>query len=249
MRFCADIGLDGIEIIQSQEAGCEDLLDDALAQTGLAVCSYVCVVDLLCPDAAELARNEDLFRRQLDRAKALSAGSVMYFPAAAGRTVADDERKAFIEAAQRWSERVGEMGLTLTIETVGAGAGTALHGRIEHMREIAEGVSSSHFRLAFDTGNFVMVGQDPAEAIGPLAGYIGHLHVKDVVRVDEGYPEVPAGRGCVDFAAIFAGLRAQRYDGYFSVECAGPGDRAAKEAMVSASVANTRKLWGEERKA
>lgn len=245
VRFCADLGLDAIEIIQSQEVGLERELDAALTETGLAVCSYVSVVDLLCPDRDQQARNQDEFQRHLDRAVALGVPYVMYFPAVAGRFEPSEERKRFIETCNLAAERAGRAGVTLTVENVGAGKGTALHGRLAHMQEIAAGVDSPHFRLAFDTGNFVMVGEDPAEAIGPLAAHVAHVHVKDVVAAGGGFEETTIGQGLVRFGPIFAALRACGYEGYLSLECYLEGTRADKEAMVSASAARTRELWAQ----
>ena len=42
IRYCAQAGLDGVEISSVDEEGIEQEVDQALQETGLAVCSYNC---------------------------------------------------------------------------------------------------------------------------------------------------------------------------------------------------------------
>ena len=50
------------------------------------------------------------------------------------------------------------------------------------------------------------------------------------------------GEGMVDVRGIVREIEARGYGGHLSIECAGQGDRAACERMVSESVANVRAM-------
>jgi len=242
VRYCARTGLDGVEIARADEEGVEEEVGEALKETGLVLASYNFGVGLLSSDEGNRTHAWEEFRKGLKRAKTIGARSVMLFPGPLGQGDPDEERRRSIEACRKCSEYAGKEGILLTVENVGSPKGLPVQGRIEHMLEIVEGVNSPNFRLTFDTGNFVMAGEDPVEAIGKLAPFVVHVHIKDVLRDGERYKEVAVCEGIVDFKAIFRKLKAYGYDGFLSLECSGPGDRAAKESMVELSLRNLREI-------
>jgi len=246
IRYCARIGLDGVEITRVDEEGVEEEVEEALKETGLVVASYNFGVGLLSSDEGERAHAWEEFKKGIRRAKALKARSVMLFPGPLGQEDPDEERMRLIEACRRCSEYASKERMQLTMENVGSPKGIQVHGRAEHMSEIFEGVNSPNFGLAFDTGNFVMAGEDPVEAIGKLAPFVVHVHLKDVVRNCGRCKEVAVGEGVVDFRAIFRELKSHGYESFLSLECSAPGDRTAKERMVELSVRNVKGMLATE---
>jgi inosose dehydratase len=100
----------------------------------------------------------------------------------------------------------------------------------EEVRRVLEGSSIS---LCLDTGHLLIGGTDPAELTRQAPERIAHTHLKDVdaavaARVREGrltYTQAvrqgmyrPLGTGDVDVPAIVGHLRANGYDGWYTLE-------------------------------
>ena len=85
----------------------------------------------------------------------------------------------------------------------------------------------------------------PEKFAGPFLPLVRHVHMKDYQVRPASMPhpgegcyttlagdyliEVPMGRGSVNFETVFAMLLRQGYDGWFSSESGGPGDKEAVE--------------------
>ena len=93
--------------------------------------------------------------------------------------------------------------------------------------------SSDYIGLNFDVGHFYCVGEDPAELITTLKGYINHIHLEDIAASRVHQHLVP-GTGAIDFSRIFNALYEINYDGYITIELypylENP-QKAAKNAM------------------
>ena len=131
-----------------------------------------------------------------------------------------------LSAAAKYAE---EKGVLLCIENHGLFA-----GKSEQVLSIINQVGSPVLRSTFDTGNFLLVGQNPKDAVVDLKGYINHVHVKDFQLTNQ-YQEgntyralsgelflgkIP-GDGEVDLSYIFSELFKQNYDGWLVVEFEG----------------------------
>ena len=106
---------------------------------------------------------------------------------------------------------------------------------IETSDELARWIKrmgSSRLGANLDIGHAVVGGEDPAAAIGKLAGRIWNLHVEDI-RDRKHYHRIP-GEGDIDFAAVAAALQRAGYQRWATVELytqtADP-DRAARESL------------------
>lgn len=129
-----------------------------------------------------------------------------------------------LTAAARYAERKG---VILCLENHGLFA-----GRSDQIIGIIRKVGSDALRSTFDTGNFMLVGQNSNDAIQELKPFVKHVHVKDFVKVDDpnrGYAGLTgerflgkiAGEGDVDLRYILGELKKDGYDGWLSVEFEG----------------------------
>ena len=138
--------------------------------------------------------------------------------------------------------------ITLVLENHGLVA-----GRSEQVRAIIEAVESAALRCNLDTGNFLLVGEDPVEAAGNLADLVALVHLKDLdlappeqtdhvhVGLDgQRYTGVIVGEGLVDFGAIAEILAQRGYGGWLSLEYEGGAD--AMGVAVPRSLAAMRAL-------
>jgi sugar phosphate isomerase/epimerase len=73
--------------------------------------------------------------------------------------------------------------------------------------EIFDSVGRDNVGLHSDTGNWLLLGEDPLESTRKMAPYTYHAHVRDYVFRDGVYVSVPIGQGTVDFPPILAELK------------------------------------------
>ncbi|MBD5785412.1 sugar phosphate isomerase/epimerase [Cellulosimicrobium terreum] len=87
----------------------------------------------------------------------------------------------------------------------------------ERCLDVVESVGSSHLRLAWDAANFVQVGVRPfTDGYRMLRPHLEYVQIKDA-RSGTG-EVVPAGRGDGEVVETVRALRADGFDGFFSLE-------------------------------
>jgi inosose dehydratase len=104
---------------------------------------------------------------------------------------------------------------------------------VESGTDLQHVLDGSNISLCLDTGHLLIGGTDPALLAGQVPGRIAHTHFKDVDvsyarKVQSGrltYTEAvrdgmyrPLGQGDIDVAAIVQHLRANGYDGWYTLE-------------------------------
>lgn len=83
--------------------------------------------------------------------------------------------------------------------------------------DILESVASPHLRAAWDAANFVQVGVRPfTEAFDAVRPYLEYVQIKDAHLADG--EVVAAGRGDGEVVETVRALRADGFDGFFSLE-------------------------------
>jgi sugar phosphate isomerase/epimerase len=83
--------------------------------------------------------------------------------------------------------------------------------------DIVTAVGSAHLRLAWDAANFVQVGVRPfTEGYAQLRPYVDYIQVKDARLADASV--VVAGAGDGEVVETVRALRADGFDGFFSLE-------------------------------
>ncbi|MEO8474988.1 MAG: sugar phosphate isomerase/epimerase family protein, partial [Chryseolinea sp.] len=76
-----------------------------------------------------------------------------------------------------------------------------------------------NFGACADLGHWPKSGVDPLEAVKTLEGHIISVHLKDIAEMNNPkLMDVPAGTGIVDFPAIFAELKRQKFNGPIYIE-------------------------------
>jgi sugar phosphate isomerase/epimerase len=83
--------------------------------------------------------------------------------------------------------------------------------------DIVTSVSAPQLQLAWDAANFVQVGVRPfTEGYAALRPYLGYIQIKDALLSDGSV--VPAGAGDGEVVETIRALRADGFDGFFSLE-------------------------------
>ncbi|MBL0714358.1 MAG: sugar phosphate isomerase/epimerase [Desulfosarcina sp.] len=78
-------------------------------------------------------------------------------------------------------------------------------------------IRSPMIGLNFDIGHFFCAGEDPTVALEELFEWIGHMHVEDIAATRE-HNHLIAGRGAIDFTAVFGAMARLGYKGDISLE-------------------------------
>ena len=84
-------------------------------------------------------------------------------------------------------------------------------------KEFIKDVQSWAIGLNFDIGHFFCVGEDPKRAFEELFEWVGHMHIEDIDPNRE-HNHLIAGRGGIDFKAVFASMAQLDYKGDISLE-------------------------------
>ena len=234
--FAAEQGAEGVELLDYfwQNEAMEILqVKQQAADAGLAIATYSIGNDLIQPDADARTSQVSDIRRAVDVANALETPLVRVFSGNAKGEITLDEGLAWIiDGLAAGAHYAQANGVTLALENHGL-----LAGRSDQVRHIIEAVDSPALRANLDTGNFLLVDQNPTQAARELAELIALVHLKDFrrARADEtgdtykgldGTPFTGAvvGEGEVDLAQIVETLRNAGYDGWLSLEYEGHAD-------------------------
>jgi len=119
----------------------------------------------------------------------------------------------FVESLKPVVEHAEKEGIVLLIEPEPG----LLIEKSEQFLELIKHFDSPAIGLNFDIGHFYCVGEDPAAAIGRLAGFIRHFHLEDIAATRVHHHLIP-GEGAIDFASTLSAIRAIGYSGWLTVE-------------------------------
>ena len=162
-------------------------------------------------------------RRQVDNAAVLALTYVLSFGVDKPE-VYEHYHKVMSDAAAYAQERR----IKLVMKPHGGSSGASA--------EIAAAIKAVHhpnFTIWYDAGNIIYyTGKDPVAELKPIAQHVTGFCAKDCGE-PRGDVMIQFGTGKVDFAAVFATLKAVGFDGPIMVECCRVG-ATAEETMVNA---------------
>lgn len=100
--------------------------------------------------------------------------------------------------------------------------------------------------MVYDSGNMILVKEDPVHYFDTFSSRIGHVHLKDMMLTDASNPfadtakdgrkmtAAPSGRGCIDFPTLLKHIKSSGYDGYLAVEYAKAEGKDHVSSMIEA---------------
>lgn len=236
INYASSIGLDGVELLDMYWKDIEQELPKVkhlLSEKNLIVSAYDISNNFV--KASKEERNTEIQKvyNGIDIAKKLNTNVVRIFSGDLSETVSFEQGKSWIiESLKESASYAEEHGIILAIENHGYFA-----GRSEQVIELIEAVGSTHLRSTLDTGNFLLVDEDPSHAATALKKYVSHVHFKDFVNVGNDYEGhafhslsgdrfigTIAGEGKVDLHHVIHELKSVNYQGWLSVEYEGTDD-------------------------
>lgn len=220
-----------------------------IKEVGLQLAVYSTGNDFFQPDPTVRAQQLAVLKHSVDVANQLEVNTLRVFSGNAKEGYKLEDGLGWILAGLAESAAYAQAhGVTLALENHGLMA-----GRSDQVRQIIETVNSPALRANLDTGNFLLVGQNPTDAARELADLVALVHLKDFrrARPEEtthvyrgldgvGYTGAVVGEGQVDLPAIVGILRKAGYTGWLSLEFEGSQDPLT--IGVPQSLAAARKL-------
>jgi sugar phosphate isomerase/epimerase len=236
INYAATLPVQGVELLDCFWKDMDKEIEQANELTkkhGLQVACYAIGNNFVNTDPSAREAEVQKVKDAVDVAKRLNTKVVRVFSGDAVEGVDfETAREWIVSGLKEGAAYAAEHGITLALENHGLFA-----GRGEQIEEIIKEIDSPYFGSTFDTGNFLLVNDEPTKAIKSLVNMVKHVHVKDFAEVDPSYTGqtytaidqrrfvgTVALEGDVDLKSIFADLKAAGYSGWLSLEYEGPGD-------------------------
>jgi len=228
--YAATTGIEGVELVSFFWKDKEreiPLITESLKRNNLQLCCYSIDNDFAKPNASE---REDMLthvKSEIDTAVKLGTKIVRVFSSDYGNGVNYNQAKAWIvEGLKKSAQYAKDKGVIICLENHGYYA-----GKSTQILELFSLVNQENVKLTLDIGNFILVDENPVEAIDKLKGIVAHVHVKDSHEVSEDYKEktytcnsgkkiiaTVLGTGVVDVAHAIRALKSVNYNGFLSIE-------------------------------
>jgi len=247
--LCLELGLTGLELFPMLELESGDLeaakaIGEAARAKGLALPCLSVATDLAAQDGADRVA---LLKHWADCAAALGIPYLHHTLALQlepgyGPVTYRQLRDRVIPQAREICDYAADRGVTILYED----QGLYINGATRFGDFL--GCLDRPAGICLDVGNCMFVDELAHDFLPQFLPFVRHVHVKDYLRRDAKMPhpgpgwyttargdrllEVPMGYGHVEFERIFAMLLGYGYDGWYSAEYCGQGDRAALELSV-----------------
>jgi sugar phosphate isomerase/epimerase len=138
--------------------------------------------------------------RNLEVAHRLGSPLGLFYCGYGGRVTREGRIRLATEQIQRLADAAQQYDMRVTTENFD-------YFTSDDFIKIFEGVGLENVGLHSDTGNWLLLGEDPLEATRKMAPYTYHAHVRDYSLRDGVYVSVPIGQGIVDFPPILDELK------------------------------------------
>ena len=245
--YASQIPVDGVELLDiywtdNREAEIEEV-KETLSANGLKVSAYDITNNFVKETLEERDAEVKKVLEGIEIAKKLETNIVRIFCGDIKENLTfEDGFSWIIEGLKKCAAAAEKAKVYLAIENHGLLAGTSAQ-----VMKIVNEVNSPYVKCTFDTGNFLLVHENPTEAFQEVKKEIVHVHFKDFrekaaneslhgFRSTEGVEliGVVPGDGEVDLEKIVEGLKDINYDGWLSIEYEGFDDaKKANEEAVS----------------
>jgi sugar phosphate isomerase/epimerase len=234
--FAAQQNIEGVELLDyfwADEKSEIPKVKKQIADVGLKLAVYSIGNDFFEPDPAARARQLEHVKHSVDVANELGADLLRVFSGSHQEGYTLEQGVDWVmDGLSASAEYAQQHRVTLALENHGL-----IAGRSDQVRGIIQTVNSPALRANLDTGNFLLVGQDPTDAVRELAPLAVLVHLKDFRPADpnqtvhiykaldgRAYTGAVTGEGLVDLPAVVSILRESGYTGWLSLEYEGPDD-------------------------
>ena len=240
LDFAQDKEVDGVELLDcfwtEEETAME--IKKYLNKIKMPVCCYSIGNYFVQEKPEDRIKQVEYVKQGIDTAVMLETSNLRIFSGSSKEGITYEQGKAWIiDSMKECASYAEEKGITMVLENHGLFA-----GKSTQVKEIIETIGSHALKANTDTGNFLLVGEKPFDAVKNLVNNIGFVHFKDFKKVDEGkdiytsldglkYQGTIIGEGEVPLKDIVDFLYDNGYEGYLSIEYEGIGDPLEETAQ------------------
>jgi sugar phosphate isomerase/epimerase len=239
IRFCHENGVKYVELLDCFLSGERDIKEvkELLKELDMEVSAYSISNDFVLSDSGERRSQVEYMKKSMDTALELGTRIMRVFSGNKKDGMSLDMAEDWIvEGFQEAAPLAEQKGITMVLENHGL-----LAGKSYQVKNIIDRTCSKALKSNADVGNFMLVNENPLEAVKLLKDQIGFLHLKDLKKVDSTeadskvcytaidgsvYQGVVLGKGDVPIPEIITYMKASGYQGFLSIEFEGPGDPA-----------------------
>jgi len=179
----------------------------ALASAKGLELSYACNEAIL---TESLEKNQETFKgilKSIEIAKAMNSKVL--------RVNIDPQADWALLESEEWQAGAAEVLAVAEAEGICLALENPPNGRVGTIEAIGRLLNQlPKLQLTFDTGNWVIAGNHPSDAVQAFAGRIGYLHLKDIRILGGGaYGHCQPGLGGIDFHPLLKELGEAGYQG------------------------------------
>lgn len=189
---------------------------DLLAEYHLG-CTYACNEALLAASPEETRQSLAAMEESIEIAARLGS-PLLRINTASGPFPSEYVHQEWWQQAVRKVLSVAELkNVVLAIEN----APNTIGGNVPLIRDIITLFESPWLKATYDTGNSLIAGFDPGQALDMLIRYVGYVHLKDIIPRPERMAHSHPGTGVIDIKALVAKLEQSGYQGLYALEFPG----------------------------
>lgn len=240
MDLVRDSGFEAVDVtsIELMILG-EEKISRYLSERNLSVSSIIDMDSYLDTAPETFEKKLEQHKEVMDTAVHLGTNVVMLALGAMGadvfrdRNTEQDVHSALLKYFVPLSEYGKSLGLHVVVEDT---PNMAFYlDRAAELEKILE--QAPDLEVVYDSGNMILVHEDPVEYFKEFADRTAHVHLKDIMRAPEGmrgaeigedgtpFTAAPAGTGIVDMPALIREIKNSSYEGYLTVEYAKHPDK------------------------
>lgn len=230
MELIHDTGYETVDItsIEIQALGL-DKVKEVLDNNGLQVSSYIHFDTYADMEKSRFTEHIENGKRAVDITKAMKCKTLMLVPQAQESIEEYSREQIWKQFISYWNPIVAYA----SIENIHCVVEDTPDLRLsfctmDEMEKVLEAVPG--LEIVYDSGNMLLVGEDPVEYYEKFADKVKHIHIKDMRYANIGEVQAdiakngrkmtvaPTGMGLVDIPKVLESVRAHHYDGYLTVE-------------------------------
>ncbi len=244
MELVSETGYEAVDVTSMETAlftldGVKGILD----KNHLKVSSYIYMACFTQMDEAGMEERIESAKKAVDTAASLGTNIIMLVPQAQSE-IGEYEPKAIrAQMIKHWIPIMAyakEKGMHAVVEDT---PDLKLHFcKAEDVKEVLDAVCG--LELVYDSGNMLLVEENPVEYYESFADRVGYVHLKDmrIAAPAEGYADTAldgtkmkgacTGTGMVDLKAVVKCIKRHGYEGYMTVEFANGADGDFRKNLI-----------------
>lgn len=229
LKMIARLGIPAVEVtsIEAELFGLQ-MIQALLKENHLEVGGFVHMDQYACTDDRRSKEIIALAKKRIDDAAVLGTDNLMLALMAQEDAVEHSQEELFaalIRTIRPIAEYGKKVGVMVSVEDT-PDIRLPVCGT-DDMKKLLEAIPELY--LTYDSGNMLIMHEDPISYLKNFRDRICHVHLKDMVYADEGDADVDGrfltgcmhGEGMVDFLRIGKYLRDTDYEGYAAIEYVG----------------------------